>query len=1042
LDSTFDEIKVENDEMITLLEKAAKTPEGTVLVKSPVETFVEESTKSVCLALNLEYSSKTQEWSKEMIEEHYLGVNYVELYPAKDVATTSHDIVPLKGPGTVLQSIQVYHKEPDEPPSAIRPVRIARSAIDKTGTIAATLSYTTTRGYLDLWKLQFPLETAVDTIREPVASASFPITRNKFGRPPNMELSMSHDAAQIAVFPGIHFEREPNGKIPEMSRFKVYSYNPSFTPALQDAEKESSVHQMQVMTRSLDSWLYDFAGAGKFHFLSIEDDEPQPNAADERFVGSDGKSLAIYSITGKWKQCDYLMLTEPVIAADGPTNNDDDDDDKEFRQQSERYHKDLTASLIDGMRGPYFAWQEFDKSGLTIWDLRRIEQISFLTFYESSGKDVLKHVCFSSDGAHMSLISSNGTVRTLLTRGLTPIDSSSFRATTGRLRYMRRNTELLMDMPGRRLRVANSMFTRGDHLRVFIPITTGGQTHLRAITLPDLDAVDINQKMKTGEKKQTGIVEDTITENTPSKGRKPQDGQQEADEKKGPTEEEEEQEEEDQDEETEFIYLQQGSMISIYHLANETVRSPSENPHWEKCTPECGTEAGDLTEKPLECTTPAGITFRLTLGRRIWNADDMRFLVDLAILSVVNTDSTGTTTATEILSLLHLDQFTTHHEVYFLPCKERFFIRGTFYFQIWELPTQVTDDCKLIVMHSCDVEFTNLEEIDENTLSAAAPCRHGNTVRMQDSNSTESRLVYVPPYDEGTPILDTEACVNSLPFVIVAYYNASDNYQRMILKYVNQHVNMWTKNGNNIIFRTVGLAALVEMTQLFLTDLLAFESDNMPTWIPLGKNDYNPMIFVLETAKSSLALLPLAAIIIEYCTKQAKESGDISYIAPILEILPELVENHPDLALQAIHRSAFIPSPQDVRVAAITHARVRPPPRLFSLFRRADPHITTVPNPVFQVRNFVPNKPLARAKDPELAKFTSDIYVASFDMLWRFDETEGFRTSERGTNWLKAILSIVALKFRVHGSNRVYCHELGEQLFDNPAIAALLEFKW
>lgn len=75
----FDDIKVEVDEMLSLL-KASKLSQGNVLVRSPIQTFVDENTANIGVQLEVTYSKATENWTAEMVQSHFLVVNYVELH--------------------------------------------------------------------------------------------------------------------------------------------------------------------------------------------------------------------------------------------------------------------------------------------------------------------------------------------------------------------------------------------------------------------------------------------------------------------------------------------------------------------------------------------------------------------------------------------------------------------------------------------------------------------------------------------------------------------------------------------------------------------------------------------------------------------------------------------------------------------------------------------------------------------------------------------------------------------------------------------------
>ncbi|KAF9303676.1 hypothetical protein BGZ74_003270 [Mortierella antarctica] len=192
----------------------------------------------------------------------------------------------------------------------------------------------------------------------------------------------------------------------------------------------------------------------------------------------------------------------------------------------------------------------------------------------------------------------------------------------------------------------------------------------------------------------------------------------------------------------------------------------------------------------------------------------------------------------------------------------------------------------------------------------------------------------------------------------------------------------------------------------------------------------------------------MAGHLIDYCVRQTKSKKDIGYMSMVFDVLPYLVEFQPDLVLQAIRRSAYIPVGTSKRKLIVSQARVRPRPSLASWFGRSgEPHLSKVTQPVFQTRDILPNSlslPAVNEKDQE---FVSDVFVAPYDLLWYHEDEDGEpikepTTTSLRTNWFKAFFSILGLKLRIKGINPVKCYDLGEEFFDNPAISALLEYRW
>ncbi|KAF9211643.1 hypothetical protein BGZ59_007790 [Podila verticillata] len=100
----------------------------------------------------------------------------------------------VKGYEKVGDSINVYHQDPSIPHSDFKPVKIAAASIDAGGKYAATLSFTTSHGHLDLWKLS---DNNQGCRNKAEGTGKFLITRDADGMPPKLDIALAIDTFQI-----------------------------------------------------------------------------------------------------------------------------------------------------------------------------------------------------------------------------------------------------------------------------------------------------------------------------------------------------------------------------------------------------------------------------------------------------------------------------------------------------------------------------------------------------------------------------------------------------------------------------------------------------------------------------------------------------------------------------------------------------------------------------------------------------------------------------------------------------------------------------
>ncbi|KAF9918904.1 hypothetical protein BX616_004413 [Lobosporangium transversale] len=216
-------------------------------------------------------------------------------------------------------------------------------------------------------------------------------------------------------------------------------------------------------------------------------------------------------------------------------------------------------------------------------------------------------------------------------------------------------------------------------------------------------------------------------------------------------------------------------------------------------------------------------------------------------------------------------------------------------------------------------------------------------------------------------------------------------------------------------------------------------SQLVPSW---GLNrEGNPVSLFLDKAKASSRAIVLAKITIDYYIRMAKETKDLSVASPVLSSLHELVqlhELHSDLVYGTIRQLSFIPV-KDPSII-IDRAVVAHPPRFRWMFLKPENQpLHKCKNPVFHLGDS--SQLNVSGSAPRDEGFTVDIFAASYDMLWR----RPVETSESGSKaqnpWLQAVYSTIH-RFRMKSKPAVECHAFTPEMLDNPAIAALIEYKW
>ncbi|KAF9390666.1 hypothetical protein CPB97_008729 [Podila verticillata] len=239
-----------------------------------------------------------------------------------------------------------------------------------------------------------------------------------------------------------------------------------------------------------------------------------------------------------------------------------------------------------------------------------------------------------------------------------------------------------------------------------------------------------------------------------------------------------------------------------------------------------------------------------------------------------------------------------------------------------------------------------------------------------------------------------------------------------------------------------------------------------------------PTLIQISRRKPGLVLILVE--IIQMCFDRAKKEGRPEDLRYLIECMPELQALHPSIARKVAQLFAYFPV-WDRQIVIDNHTITNPP--FLSRFSGASerPQIYDCQNPTLQFRHD-PNKP-----DKEKAYFSEKIFVAPFSLLWSTKEPENPNTvPETGkvaltrelstvsmagkgsdarkpkqkqprnydrdfimvrmagkTNWRWSLFYIVITQFiplNLRDNVRPRYYKL--DMLDNPAIGALVEYKW
>ncbi|KAF9909343.1 hypothetical protein EC991_008728 [Linnemannia zychae] len=218
------------------------------------------------------------------------------------------------------------------------------------------------------------------------------------------------------------------------------------------------------------------------------------------------------------------------------------------------------------------------------------------------------------------------------------------------------------------------------------------------------------------------------------------------------------------------------------------------------------------------------------------------------------------------------------------------------------------------------------------------------------------------------------------------------------------------------------------------------------TWIPDPHEDKStePLAILLEIAQTRPRVFGVAKVVMKYCVSHANRSKNLSFLSPLFGSMHEVMELYPEEALECMGRIAFIPVKNRAYIIDNHTLALPPRPRLKFWEPRAKPLVKTN-DPIMQF-HFTGEK-----ADSSNDGFTRPVFMASFDALWYYKDQQqtelkkdGFQAASNTatTTWWKTLYHMFRLKCNIQMPAIVECYEFNLEFFDNPAIAALVAYKW
>ncbi|KAF9438698.1 hypothetical protein BGZ76_005643 [Entomortierella beljakovae] len=403
----------------------------------------------------------------------------------------------------------------------------------------------------------------------------------------------------------------------------------------------------------------------------------------------------------------------------------------------------------------------------------------------------------------------------------------------------------------------------------------------------------------------------------------------------------------------------------------------------------------------------------------------------------------------------------------FVPGSSQLVFVANDYIHVWDVSETATRLCELNFVWKYQPLPEGVLKTDfvERDIVAAAACVHGKSIKIElakpewyreglsdalDIADQQIDTITIPITKEDT-LGTTEEFRRSEGLVyliqLFTYGESDEDVQKSVIRFMKSHVRPTLKNPTSCL-----IALCKNWEPKNRKTIESMISQVLPakfiTWIPefpINK-ETDPLALILNTAKTRPTAIVVAKVIMSYCVNRAVYSRNLAFLAPIFASFHEVMELVPEYAFECLGRIAFIPVMD--RSYIVDNSKVIHAPRFhLGLWKPIDKPLYEMKDPILQL-DLTSDEP-----DPSNEKFTRPVFMASFDALWYYPalpstsdakEPLGVTRSPMAetTNWWKTLYHKILLKSHLRIHNYVECYDFDIEFFDNPAIAALVAYKW
>ncbi|KAG0324452.1 hypothetical protein BGZ99_001790 [Dissophora globulifera] len=935
--------------------------------------------------------------------ETSLEFHYLEITPSRYVPLRERNYKVLYGNAIPAQIINITQPAEKEPKLARR---VLSYSISDSGTIAATFSISMEDSCVELWVISptaflakrpsFPEQGEPQQITIPFASVSFvypPQLRRPADNFPILGLAVSYSGSKIML--------NAYQILGEDERYQtmLFKCNPR-------APKDGDISQPWPLERSSpicedENDLKEVYGIGCFTIS----DKKELDLRKERYIFMNGYKISVYDTSSEpWK----LMYRIAITLG---------------------YNHEWMWSLMGSIQGRFMAWFAWEGM-LSVWDIE-------------TGKDI-SHFSIGQDTAFRAVVSADGSMVLVATSG---------------------KVSLFHTRTGIRLGVYKEGLSMGFGQEVAFNQHYFTVQNVRALTVDDHDRnLNCRSVVRTSD---MSIVKNVVMHSSYKFSQKGLPNNP-------------------------VLAYRMGAMLNLKRFGNELM-PPSE----DICDDDCEMvkyEAFMIDEgvERVLIESASGDKFVLVPKHVRSNGETI-----LAI-KILATTSGGTTNSIRI----PLGSKDVSYQMLFHPESSKLILMTGRYVHIWRLSAKDKKIGTLESIRRFIIDYGPSYFICETLFEDPTACVHGRrftfdvlgvvwmdpitvTTAGQHTGVDPVRMTIPKTEEDQMPYTEDERIKHGVEGLIPMYLGGDVSCRNAIVELLRPRIRPASNNETSCIVEFANLWTDIpgskEVFELLFVELLRFD---IITWIPDAPNrrDRDPVRIMLEKAKVYPSARFTIERIIDYCVVHALNPGNLAFLAPLFANMKQIMELYPESAIKQLARVAHVPVPH-WKYILNHHIIVEPPKTQLQFWKRTRKTLTELSDPVMQFQYS------GAIYDRTNEVFKKGLYMASFDALWYhhgqitttttltsdmvtgkiktgpafYDEKKHLAGEEQAdsgselgeaievvvveapvekTNWIKAALCMLLGIFQLRMHTYVECYDFSLEYFDNPAIAALVAYKW